>query len=80
MCGIGDRLRVIYMLAPRDASVRALRASARYAVTYFDPVTGKRIAAPPITADAQGVVRIAPPSQEHDWVVLLRVINSGKTE
>ena len=80
MCGIGDRLRVVYVLAPRDASVRALRASARYAVTYFDPVTGKRSAAPRITADAQGVVRIAPPADEHDWVVLLEVIDSGKAK
>ena len=47
MCGIGDRLRVVYVLASRAVSVRALRASARYTATYFDPVTGERRAAPP---------------------------------
>lgn len=80
MCGISDRLRVVYVLAPRAATVRALRASARYDVTYFDPVTGERHAAPPVNANAQGEARIAPPPQDHDWVVLLKVTNSGKTK
>ena len=62
-----EGLRVIYALAPRTAAVHALRASARYALTYFDPVTGERRAAPPITANAQGEARIEPPQQEHDW-------------
>jgi Protein of unknown function (DUF4038) len=79
MCGIGDQLRVVYVLAPRAATVRALRASIRYSVTYFDPVTGRRRIAPPILANERGEVRIAPPTQEHDWVVLLKAVNSGKT-
>src|SRR5258706_14874920 len=52
MCGIGDRLRVIYVLAPRAATVRALRTPARYAVTYFDPVTGERHVGPTSAANA----------------------------
>jgi hypothetical protein len=80
MCGVGESLRVVYVLAPRDVTVRALRVSARYAVTYFDPVTGERRAAPTITANAQGEARIAPSPQDHDWVALLKVINAGKTK
>ena len=71
MCGIGDRLRIVYVLASRAVSVRALRASARYTATYFDPVTGERRAAPPLVANAQGEARVEPPPHGHDWVMLL---------
>jgi Protein of unknown function (DUF4038)/Domain of unknown function (DUF5060) len=80
MCGIGDQLRVVYVLAPRAATVRALRASASYSVTYFDPVTGGRRTALPILANEQGEVCIAPPTQDHDWVALLKAVNSEKTK
>jgi hypothetical protein len=73
-------LRVIYVLAPRAATVRALRASARYAVTYFDPVTGERHAAPPITANAQGEVAHRASAAGARLVVLLEVIDSGKAK
>ena len=72
MCGIGDRLRVIYVLASRAVTVRALRTSARYAATYFDPVTGERSAAKPLIADANGRARIEPPPHGHDWVIMLK--------
>jgi hypothetical protein len=72
LCGIADQLRVIYAIAPRAVMVRGLRASARYAATYFDPVTGLRSAAPLLTADANGGARVEPPPQGHDWVVTLK--------
>ncbi len=80
MCGIGARLRVIYALAPRTVTVRALRASGRYGIMYFDPVTGARHAAPPLMTNAQGEVNITPPPQEHDWVAVLQVMNAGKAK
>ncbi|MFN7929483.1 MAG: DUF4038 domain-containing protein [Blastocatellia bacterium] len=78
MSGIGERLRVIYVLEPRAVTIRALRVAGRYSVTYFDPVTGERQAAPLLTANAQGDARLPPLSPAHDWVALLQVMNSGK--
>ena len=80
MCGLGDRLRVIYALVPRAVTVRALRASARYSATYFDPVTGERRAASPIATNAHGEARLTPPPPEHDWVILLQGLPAGKAK
>jgi len=70
-CGLGDRLRLVYALAPRAVSVQTLRASARYRVTHFDPVTGGRAPAASVLTGAKGEVRIEPPPHGHDWVLLL---------
>jgi hypothetical protein len=70
-CGLGDRLRAVYVLVPRPIVVRALRPNAAYRVTRFDPVSGERTPAPPLRADATGEVRVEPPAHSHDWVVLL---------
>jgi hypothetical protein len=70
-CGIGDELRVVYVLNPRPVVVRGLRARCVYRATHLDPVTGVRHMTGPITADQKGTARIDPPAHDHDWVVLL---------
>lgn len=70
-CGIGDRLRLVYVLEPRAVSVCALRSSARYRLTLFDPVTGQRAPTAPVTTGANGQLRVEPPPHGHDWVLLL---------
>jgi hypothetical protein len=69
-CGIGDRLRVIYMIDPGTLTVKGLRAGASYKVIWFDPVAGMRT--------AWGVDKsfltsrsFISPSGDHDWVLLL---------
>jgi hypothetical protein len=70
-CGIGDRLRVAYVIAPRNIVHRNLRISAGYRLTYFDPVKGERTPHGALTADARGVIRVVPPKGDLDWVSLL---------
>jgi hypothetical protein len=72
-CGIGEKLRVAYVIAPRAVVLRNLRPSSRYRVTYFDPVKGERTPQDPLTTDAKGEVHAAPPKTEQDWVCLLEV-------
>lgn len=71
MCGISDRLRVVYALEPRGISVRKLRADSTYQVTFFDPVTGGRLSPQSIKTDASGALRIDAPKVDHDWVCLV---------
>ena len=61
-CGLGDRLRAIYVLVPRPIMVRSLRPNAAYRVTLFDPVSGERTPAAPVRADGAGEVHFAPPA------------------
>jgi hypothetical protein len=70
-CGIGEKLRVIYSLDPRPVLVRGLKPASKYSVSYFDPVTGDRIAAPATTSSAGGESSCDAPKFGHDWVVLL---------
>ncbi len=70
-CGIGERLRAIYVLDARSIVVRRLKPGATYQLTHFDPVTGERTRVPAITANAQGEWRGDPPKHGHDWVLLL---------
>jgi len=69
--GVGDRLRVVYVLDPRPIMVRSLAPQSKYRVTHFDPVTGTRSAADEIKIPESGAVPLAPPGQQHDWVLLL---------
>jgi len=71
VCGIGDKLRVIYALDPRSVLVRELQAGAKYRLTVLDPVSGDRGTPTEITADGQGSCHIPPPGNGHDWVALL---------
>jgi len=70
-CGIGQELRVVYALEARDVVVRGLAPQGRYAVTYFDPVTGERTKATEGTASGGGEYRLATPTFGHDWVGLV---------
>jgi len=72
-CGIADRIRVAYVIAPRSIVLRNLRAAARYRLTCFDPVKGERTPHGEVGADAQGALRVDPPKGDHDWVCLLEV-------
>ena len=69
--GLSDRMRVVYAPDPKAVQVSDLRPRARYRVTRFDPVTGKRIRERPADADARGVLKLQPPANSLDWVVLL---------
>ena len=70
-CGIGDRLRAVYVLTARPIVVRALRPQFEYRLTLFDPVTGKRTQKGAVHTDANGIWHGSPPAYEHDYVVLL---------
>lgn len=70
-CGIGDKLRAVYVLDSRAIVVRGLQAGATYQAVHFDPVKGERAAAVPVTTDAQDEWRCDPPGHGHDWVLLL---------
>jgi hypothetical protein len=69
-CGLGERLRAVYVVVPRPIVVRALRPNAPYRVTLFDPVSGARTPASSLRATAEGELRQEPPAHGHDWVVL----------
>ena len=70
-CGIGDSLRVVYVIAPRPIVVRGLRPDTEYRLTLFDPVMGKRTPQKTVTTDTKGEWHGAPPAHGHDWVILL---------
>lgn len=72
MCGIEDKLRVVYALEPRPVSVRKLRPSANYQVSIFDPVTGQRTAPAAVGTDANGELQLEAPKLDHDWVALVQ--------
>lgn len=73
MCGISDRLRVVYALEPRGISVRKLRPNSDYQVTLFDPVSGERSSPQAMKTDANGALRIDALKVDHDWVCLVQV-------
>ena len=70
-CGIGDDLKVVYVLTARPVLVRGLKPAGPYLATYLDPVTGDRAPAPTLAVDSSGQAIVQPPAHGHDWVVLL---------
>jgi hypothetical protein len=70
-CGIGTRLRVVYGLGSRPVLITALEPGGRYRVTSFDPATGERRAAEPVTANEVSQARLTPATGGLDWVLLL---------
>ena len=70
-CGIGDRLRLVYVIEARAIIVGDLAPRQLYQVTLFDPVSGERASAADVSADAAGKARFNPPAFGHDWVLLL---------
>jgi hypothetical protein len=73
MCGQGESLRAIYVLAPRPIVVSKLKPQSAYRITYFDPVTGERTPTAPITSGAEGQWRCDAPDHGHDWVLLVEL-------
>jgi hypothetical protein len=71
VCGIGERLRVAYMLESRAVVLRRLTAGATYHVTAFDPVTGTRTKLSDAEVSPAGELRSEPPAHGHDWVLLI---------
>jgi len=70
--GIPNRLRVIYVPTGDAITVRGLEPGVRYAITRFDPVTGKCEKLGIAQGDAEGTWPVAPPQGwDHDWVVVL---------
>ncbi len=70
-CGIGENLRLIYILDPRAIRITGLTPGVPYRLTHFDPITGERASAPSLTPDSKGDLQIDPPVHGHDWVILL---------
>ncbi len=70
-CGIGDRLRVVYVPDARPVLVSSLDWNSKYSVTRFDPVTGTRTTGGEVKTTPSGTAQFAAPSHAHDWVLLL---------
>jgi hypothetical protein len=79
-CGIGDRLRVVYLLDPRPVVVRTLKPQTRYRLSKFDPVTGARGKGETIKTSETGSIRVTQPDQGHDWVLLLEEATAGNDQ
>jgi hypothetical protein len=70
--GIPGVVRVIWVPRDEPILVRHLGSGASWAGSYFDPVNGSKTALGPIQADENGGWTCSPPpSQSHDWVLLL---------
>ena len=72
-CGVGEKLRVVYVLDPRPIVLKSLTPRAKYRVTHFDPVTGERKPIENIETEANGQWRCDPPAHGHDWVLLVEL-------
>jgi hypothetical protein len=70
--GIPGEVRIVYVPEPRPVTIRQLEPDVTYEVSYFDPVTGGRSAAPAFSRHADGSWRVPPPNWSHDWVLVMR--------
>lgn len=77
-CGVGDRLRAIYVLSPRPVTVRSLRPNSSYRLTWFDPVTGDRTAGGDVKADAHGEWHCPALPHTHDYALILELGKGSK--
>lgn len=71
--GLPDGTRITYV--PEVGGVKLLRldSGARYAVEFFDPVTGTRKALPAVDPGPDGSLVISsPPGYDHDWVLIVQ--------
>jgi hypothetical protein len=73
VCGIGDRLRVAYLLDARPILLRNLKPQTGYNVAGFDPVAGKRTGPASVLSTAGGELRIDSPPTKEDWVYLIEM-------
>jgi hypothetical protein len=73
--GIPGVVRVIYAQDPSPIEVEHLGPNVRYAVRFFDPVTGATEDNSLIESDVNGNWECTPgPSLNHDWVVVLEPV------
>lgn len=71
--GIPGELRVIYNPFQWDPpKLKGFEKNVAYALTYFDPATGERIAAGNTQPDADGTWTPPPVEVVHDWVLVLQ--------
>ena len=68
---VGNRLRVIYMLAPGEVHFNSLSAGASYTATWFNPVSGKKMEDFTLVADGVGKSSATSPGEDQDWVLTL---------
>ncbi len=68
--GMGDTLRIVYVLSPRAVTVSNLRPKTKYRLTMFDPVTGES-RRDHATTDEHGVWHSPAPSHGHDYAFAL---------
>jgi hypothetical protein len=71
--GIIGLLRIIYVPEREVIEVRMLAPQAKYAASYFDPVSGEKAPLGLIQADRKGEWRCVPPlAGDQDWVLVLK--------
>jgi uncharacterized protein DUF4038/uncharacterized protein DUF5060 len=71
--GIPGDIHMIYAPVSEDIIIHKLGRHSAYAVSTFDPVTGKVTELPPMQADGKGSWNCSPPPGcDHDWVVVLK--------
>ena len=70
--GIPDLVRIIYVPEHEIIEARGLTPSAKYAASYFDPVSGEKASLGIVQADNQGTWKCPPPlPRDQDWVLVL---------
>jgi hypothetical protein len=71
--GIPGSLRLIYVPEREVIEIRDLEPQAKYAASYFDPVSGEKAPLGLIQADTRGVWKCQPPlAGDQDWVLVLK--------
>jgi hypothetical protein len=71
--GIPGKLCVVYLPVGNPIAVRGLQPDTSYKATWFNPVNGEETSLAPVRANAQGGwTSSAPPSSDHDWVLMLQ--------
>jgi len=68
---IADKVRIVYVPAPKGVIVQGLAPNAEYRAAHFDPVTGERKDLGKVRAAADGSWPCAAPETKHDWVLIL---------
>ena len=66
----GDQLRVVYLLSPGTVKLLSLKPGASYTATWFNPISGEKLADFTLSPDAEGNASSASPAADQDWVLL----------
>lgn len=70
--GIAGKVRIIYVPEHEVIEVRGLGPQAKFAASYFDPVSGEHASQGTVQADDRGAWECPPPlGHVHDWVLVL---------